>query len=185
MYGIIGEDRSDVETLKVIVKRLAVDEHLPVKIKGYGGCGELLRKGAKQLKAFADLGCTKLIACYDADGPDFRQRFHQLMESVVNASGVQEKCCAVIQLHELEAWIIAYIGAVTNVFSSWNTNPITSAPESVPNPKEFLESLSRAENKKPRYSHAVHNEKIALHLDLQRVYDRCPSFRGLAGFVRT
>lgn len=46
MYGVLGEDKSDVATLKVLIRRLANDEK--VSIKGYDGCGEMLRKGGKQ-----------------------------------------------------------------------------------------------------------------------------------------
>ena len=63
MYGILGEDKSDVATLKVLVRRLAHDDSVSIKTKGYGGCGEMLRKGGKQLKLFVRLGCNRLILC--------------------------------------------------------------------------------------------------------------------------
>ena len=37
MYGILGEDKSDAETIKVLVRRLADDQGLTVRTKGYGG----------------------------------------------------------------------------------------------------------------------------------------------------
>ena len=52
MYGMIGEDESDIDTLKVIVRRLAANDRLPIKAKGYSGCAEMRRKGARQLQAF-------------------------------------------------------------------------------------------------------------------------------------
>ena len=71
MYGILGEDKSDVATLRVLVRRLAQDESLPVSGKGYSGAGELLRKAAKQLNLFKALhSCERFIVCHDADGPD-------------------------------------------------------------------------------------------------------------------
>ena len=44
--------------------RLAQDESLPIKGKGYGGSGEMLRKGAEQLKLFKALhSCEHFIVC--------------------------------------------------------------------------------------------------------------------------
>lgn len=184
MYGIIGEDRSDVDTLSVIVKRLAGNDRLPIKKKGYSGSGELLRKGAKQLNAFAAIGCTRLIVCYDADGPEHLPRFNQLMRVVVAPSEVPERCCAVIPVYELEAWILADIAAVTKIFTSWLPQPISGIPETIPDPKEHLIRLSKQANGKPRYVNAIHNERVALHLNLDTVYSRCPSFQRLATFVK-
>jgi hypothetical protein len=59
VYGILGEDDSDSQTLKVLVRRLAGDASLRVKAKGFSGCGEMLDKGARQLQLFRDLSLTK------------------------------------------------------------------------------------------------------------------------------
>ena len=50
MYGVIGEDKSDVETLKELMFRIAGDRSLKIKGRGYNSCGEMLRKGPTQLK---------------------------------------------------------------------------------------------------------------------------------------
>ena len=68
MIGLIGEDDSEVETLKVLVRRLRKNPKLSVKTKGYGGCGDLLTKGAKMLVSMSNSGCTKFVVCYDSDG---------------------------------------------------------------------------------------------------------------------
>ena len=49
--------------------------------------------------------------------------------------------------------------------------------------KEHLERMSRMDGTRPRYAHAVHNPKIAKHLDLEKVREKCPSFRPLFSFV--
>ena len=181
MYGILGEDRSDAETLTTLVRRLKSDDSLPVKRKGYEGGALLLRKGANQLRAFADLGCSRYVVCHDSDGPDPTARRQQVLDQVVKPSGVGP-CCIVIPVQELEAWILADIAAVTAIMSSWHPTEIGS-PEHITSPKEHLERLSRDARKKPRYSHATHNEQVAKYLNLDRVAAKCPSFRPLRDFV--
>jgi hypothetical protein len=182
VYGILGEDSSDVATLKVLVRRLARDESLPVKTKGYGGCAEMLRKGARQLQLFQNLNCTRFIVCHDADGPDPAPKRKLVRDRIVVPSGICGDCCIVVPVQELEAWILADIECATAIFRSWRPAAIAN-PESIAHPKEHIEHLSRTSKQKPRYSHAVHNEKMARHLDLNRVSRKCPAFRELVAFV--
>jgi hypothetical protein len=168
VYGILGEDDSDVQTLKVLVKRLARNESLRVKTKGYGGCGEMLRKGARQLQLFKSLSVKRFVVCYDADGPDPEPKRQLVLEKIVKPSGLNTGWCVVVPVQELEAWILADIECAVNVFPSWEPSPIGN-PEKITEPKEFVEKLSRDSKKRPRYSHAIHNEKMALYLDLRKV----------------
>ncbi len=91
--------------------------------------------------------------------------------------------CVIVPVQELEAWILADIQSVSKVFTSWRPQPISN-PEGINSPKEFLEKLSRAANHKPRYAHAVHNARVAEHLDIDILMTKCPSFLPLANFVR-
>ena len=182
MYGIIGEDASDVNMLKVLVRRLRRDKGISILVKGYDGCAQMLRKGVAQLCPFADLGCTRFIICYDADGPDPTERFRRVNQDLVSPAGIEGRCCVVIPVQELEAWILADIQAVTNVFTSWYPESVAN-PESIQSPKEHLERLSRASNRRPRYSHATHNHHVAKYLDLAMVQRKCRSFRPLQEFV--
>ncbi len=181
MYGVIGEDRSDVETLTVLIRRLAKDDGVPVKRKGYGGCSQMLRKGAKQLKLFLGLGCDRFIVCYDADRENPKLRYEQVAEMVVKPSGLSNLMCILIPVQELEAWILADVSAGANIFQNWDVKEISN-PEGIANPKEHLEKLSK-KGSRPRYSHATHNEKIASHVDLDKVQQKCPSFLPLVHLV--
>jgi len=182
VYAILGEDPSDVATLKVLVHRLADDESLQIKVKGYGGCGEMLRKGATQLRDFQNRGCRRFIVCHDADGPDPEPKRKLVRERIIQPSGIREGYCIVVPVQELEAWILADIECASRIFSSWRPSAIDN-PERIAAPKEHLENLSREGKQKPRYSHAVHNERMARHLDLDKVSQKCPAFRRLAEFV--
>ncbi len=182
MYGILGEHRSDAETVKVLVRRLARNQDLSIKIKGYEGCGELRKKGARQLQAFAALGCSKFIVCHDADGPDPARSRSAVEREITGPAGVTP-FCIVIPVHEIEAWILADIQAVTRVFTGWRPEPIAN-PEGIAKPKEHLERLSAEGLSRPRYAHATHNPRVAAYLDVDLVLSVCPSFVPLAAFVR-
>jgi hypothetical protein len=182
MYGILAEDDSDTQVLKILVRRLAGNPSLHVKTKSFGGCGRLLRKGAKQLRLFGDLNLRRFIVCHDADGLDPSENRDLVMREIVRPSGMTSQCCIVVPVQELEAWILADIECACKVFGSWRPKAIAN-PESISNPKEYIERLSRGDNRRPLYSHATHNEKMAAHLDLEKVKTKCRSFVALDAFV--
>lgn len=183
MFAVLGEDQSDVSTLKVIIKRLAKNDSLSVKGKGYDGGAEMLRKGAKQIELFAsEHKCKRFVICYDADGPDAVRRYNEARQKIVTPCRANGLYSIIVPVQEVEAWILADIAAVSNVFKGWSPDEISN-PESIASPKEHLEKLSRNSERRPRYSHATHNEKVAQHLDLEKVANKCPSFRPLVEFV--
>ena len=165
-YAVLGEDRSDAEALRVFIRRLAGDERLTVKPKGYDGCGELLRKGARDLDEFLNQGYDRFVVAYDADREDPAVRQARARSMV-----------------ELEAWLLADVEAVSKKWPGWRPDPVVN-PERVRDPKETLEKLSRDSQRRPRYSHAVDNPVLAGLVDLALVERKCPSFVVLADFVR-
>jgi len=170
VYGVLGEDKSDVETLKVLIRKLANNEKIAIKTKGYRDCGEMLKNGKKQLNLFKNLGCCRFIVCYDADCEKPEKRYQQVVECIITPSGLKNEAiiCILIPVQEIEAWILADIEAITQIFKNWQPKSISN-PESIHNPKEHLEKLSRDAKGKPRYNHAVHNEKVAQYLNLDKV----------------
>ena len=183
MYGVIGEGESDAQMLKVLIRRISNNKSLAVLAIDFGGCGDILRKGAAQLRSFANTGCSKFVVCHDADGPDPQPKRRLVLERVVVPSKC-ENCCILIPVQEIEAWILADIDNVARyVAPSWVQLPFVGNPESEEKPKKTLERLSRQSNKRPRYAHAVDNLQIAKHINWQRVQSRCNSFRPLVEFV--
>lgn len=181
MFGVLAEDRSDAESLKGIIRSIARNQRLPVKAKGFGGCGELVTKGPRQLKLFAEQGCRYYIICRDADGPSQVAATLQLQAAF--AGRLNERVCLVVPVQELEAWLIADEAAIRNVIPSLKIKPVGS-PESIPSPKEWLTRESRKDRTRPLFVPQVHNELIAVKLDVGIVQKKCPSFLPLAEFVR-
>jgi hypothetical protein len=184
MYGVIGEDKSDVATIKVLIKRLAGNDALTIHTKGYEGCAQMLKKGAAQLRLFASkpMDCRRFVICHDADRALPAERRSIVIKDIVAQAGELGAFCVLIPVQEIESWILADIQAVQKIVKSWQPKEIM-LPESINDPKEHLEKLSRDSQKRPRYSHATHNEKVAAYLDLERVYKKCPSFPDLHKFV--
>jgi hypothetical protein len=183
VYGIIGEDDSDARTLKVLIRRLAGDDSLTIRPKGYDGCAQMLRKGAEQLRLFMKLGLKRFVIAYDADKDEPSTRYEMVMKEIVRPVGLQENYCVLIPVQEIESWIIADIEAVSHVFSSWKPKGVSRSPEHIDDPKEYLEKLSRLNGRRPIYDHTTHNEKVAEYLRLDVVRNRCPSFAPLAVFI--
>jgi hypothetical protein len=175
MFAILGEDKSDVEMLCTLVRRIAKKPNLPVKKMGYMGCAELLIKGAKQIKAYSKIGCTRFIICYDSDRSRASDRYSSIIDKIIRKSEVTAEFCALVPVQEIEAWILADLASVTKIIPSWKPSKGLNSPEFQNDPKEYLERLSRNAQHKPLYSHAVHNPKVAAHISLEQIVRKCPS----------
>ncbi|NJO18653.1 MAG: DUF4276 family protein [Thioploca sp.] len=184
MYGVLGEDKSDVEILKVLIRKLAANEKITIKTKGYSGGGEMMKQGKQQLNLFKNLGCCRFIICYDADGEKLEKRYEKVVNQIVTPSDLKKEAAIgiVIPVQEIEAWILANIEVVTQIFRNWQPKPVSN-PESIDHPKEYLEKLSRDAKGKPRYSHAIHNARVAQYLNLNKIRQKCPSFKPLVDLV--
>jgi Domain of unknown function (DUF4276) len=181
VYAIIGEDPSDFMTLKAIVRTLA-GESVSIKGIGYEGCGELMRKGAKALGSYKQMGFHRFIVCRDSDGPVPDSVYDDVLSKIVRPADVEPDAAIVIPVEEIEAWILADLGSVRAVIPSFDVREISN-PERIRDPKEYLQRLSE-KNGKARYRPSSHNERVAPHLNLSRVFSRCESFRELWRFVK-
>jgi hypothetical protein len=179
----LGEDDSDIETLKVLIRRLADDQKIAIRGKGFDGCGKLLKEGWKYLKSLPELSCSRFVIAHDADQRNSKEVEHILRDKIIKPSGVETSICLLVPVQEIEAWLLADVEAVSNIFKGWKPKPETNS-ESKPHPKEYLEKLSRDAGGRPRYLHAIHNQQLAKHINLGKVSKSCPSFRPLEQFVK-
>jgi len=184
VIAVLGEDDSDVEMLKHLIWKLTGSKSIQIKTKGYRSKGAVFVKGRRDIETFAKLGSKFFIVCVDSDGEDVMELRRRMTGDLLPATEIGKRSCCVIPVQEIEAWILADLKAVTKVITSWNPKHVKN-PESIPSPKEYLEKLSKAENKRPRYSHATHNEKVANHLDISILDRSCPSFKIFSDFIRS
>jgi Domain of unknown function (DUF4276) len=176
MFAILAEDNSDAEALAHIVRRYLNDDGLSIKKKGYDGCGALCSKGARDIKSWLAQGVSRFVICHDADSTPPSIVREKVLRCVVRPSSVQEQCCVTIPIQEIEAWMIADEAAITTVIPSFRFRGHPH-PETIPSPKEWLISQSKAANGKPLYSPATFNPVVARHLRFELVARKCPSFR--------
>jgi hypothetical protein len=184
MYVVLAESKSDFNCLKTLIRLLAKNNAIPVKGKGFGSCGEMVKEGAALCRLHKAQGYRKFIICHDKDKATRQEQYNKVASKIIKPAKIEnDSICIVIPTEELEAWILADIKAVSNVISSWKPTEKFDYPETVSNPKEKLEKLSENPKQKPLYNHAVYNEKVMQHLDLNIVKKKCPSFRELADFI--
>ena len=176
MFAVLAEDRSDFQTLKALIRRVT-RPNMVVLGKGFTGVSELIKDAPKSLAALSKIKSLKtFIICADADKLDDQDRRRQINDSVVKLSPVA--CTVVVPTWELEAWIMADINAGAKIFGRWNRQAEVVSPENIVDAKEHLERLCK-KSTSPPYNHATHNQLIIEHVDLNKVYSRCSSFRPL------
>lgn len=182
MFAVLAEDRSDVDSLVVLIKRISGMNNATVQRKGFSGCGELCRKAWSHIQEFADKGATHFIVCHDSDGNDPVEIKKKVLENLGARIIVPKNCCIVVPVQELEAWIIADEEAIHKAIPSLVIKPV-ARPETLTSPKEWLVNESRRGRSRPLYVPTIHNVKVAEHLDLKKVERKCPSFCALVAFV--
>ena len=185
--GVLGEDESDAEAVRRLYRRLRAAAGLaPIKIKhfGYGGSGELFRKGHAQLKAWEKAGCVRAVVCHDADRGDPAARKLRVMQDVIGKSGAAIPCCALVPVQEFEAWILADAEKLANLFDWCRGLKQPNHPETIRDPKEHLRELTRnPKTKRYEYHPPTHNPFMADQLGPDTVASRCPSFVTPVQFV--
>ncbi|MDA8521345.1 DUF4276 family protein [Acidovorax sp. NCPPB 4044] len=184
MFAILAEDKSDYAMLKEIVRSICDDKSVPVIGKGFGSGSELLKDGARELNGMAKLKAVRTVfICHDADSLDPAGKSREVMEKVIKPASLNGRLAiCVVPVAMIESWILADVNACRKVFTSLPLVREIENPENIRHAKTEIEAICRAKAK-PLYSNATHNKLIAPHLDLQKVYKRCPSFRSFATAV--
>jgi uncharacterized protein DUF4276 len=182
IFAVLAEDRSDTDSLVVLVKRISGSSNATVFSKGFSGCGELCRKAGIHIRSFADRGASHFIICHDADESDPREIKAKVETAIKNKIPTDFEYCIVVPVQELEAWIIADEEAIRKAIPTFGLKAV-SRPETINSPKEWLVKESRKGRSRPLYVPTIHNAKVAQHIDLDRLDEKCPSFRPLKEFV--
>lgn len=178
--GVIAEDRTDADTIAVLVRRL-LGSSVGVERRGTGGCSMLRRKMTAWSVELLERGCRCIVVVHDLDRTptgDLRdeQSLRRELEAKPVPAGVQRHIC--IPIEELEAWFWADQATLAKVGSGKSV----AHPHTLRGPKEALIRSSRAANGRPRYS-TVDNPALAESLDLVLCARRCPSFKSLQEFL--
>jgi hypothetical protein len=182
--GLIAEDRTDCETVTVLIRRVA---EVQIGIDQYpaDGCGTLRRKAARWLGLMAGDGCEAAVVVHDLDRDPHNNELNDVgalrrrLAEIAVPTGLRRLIC--IPIEELEAWFWSDPVLIERV--GRGRGKAIASPHSIQRPKERLQRLSAEANGKPRYN-TNHNVELARSLDLERCALLCPSFRELREFVR-
>lgn len=181
MIGVLGEDRTDCATVRVILRRI-LPKHVGVDTRSpsSGGCAAIRRAAAGLMRDLHRNGCTLMIllhdldlhpvSCYQNDEPTLRR----MLEAIPVPDGVRRVIC--IPVEEIEAWFWADQAVLDRVGKHHAKNAASLRPHTIKKPKEALRSLSAKAHHKPVYSTNM-NEELAAILNITACVQACPSFR--------
>jgi uncharacterized protein DUF4276 len=178
--GIIAEDKSDVDVLRMILLKYVKDDSFCIKKIAAGGCGKLRRKCAKWASMLKQMGCNHLFVIHDLDERD-EEELRRKLETLLSSSAFVN-ALVVIPTKEMEAWLLSDSAAIKNTFNLKGKVKITTNVEMIDNPKERLRDLIWKKGKK-RYLNTVHNKKIANIISLKALR-KCESFKPLDVYIK-
>lgn len=175
-FGVLAEDETDANVLKVIIRR-TLGAHVPVKAHAGRGCATLRNKAESWIDQLTVRGFREIIVLHDRDSRDEGELRRQL-EAIAVPREIDRHIC--IPVEELEAWFWADPKVIQKI--GRGSGSARSEPHRLPNPKEALERLSRDVRGRPRYT-TQENEALAEVLNMKLCASRCPSFQSLLHFL--
>jgi hypothetical protein len=189
-FGLLCEDDTDAEALKVLIRRIAAAAGskpgaLGVRHRSAEGCGHLRRKAAVWARELVDSGYDLIVLVHDLDRSRVRNTLNDEgvlrrdLEAIVMPKDASDTHLC-IPVEEFEAWFFACPNVMR--FVTGKDAQAHPTPHNIQMPKESLQRLSRAGNRRPRISTNA-NPKLAELLDLDACARVCPAFRDLREFV--
>jgi hypothetical protein len=180
--GIIAEDDSDVQTIDILIGKIAASPYSITSFKG-DGCGKIIGKCRAWSQSLLKQGCQYLLVVHDLDSA----RKQELLAKLKDALGVSPiaNYALIVPVREIEAWLLADHAAIKKAMKiKVSLNSVVN-PEAIQHPKEFLGRLIYTKSAHSRrYVNAIDNVKIASQCIPNNLM-RCPSFVDFHNFVAT
>lgn len=125
--------------------------------------------------------CVGILVIFDADDDCPKELAPALEQWAREAAG--EKACALVMANrEYEAWLLGSIVSLRGKGAILTDAPEHPDPES---PRDAKGELERRMSRSAGYSPTVDQAALTAHLDLQRAYRHCRSFRKLVAAFGT
>ncbi|MFC5683943.1 DUF4276 family protein [Flavobacterium sp. MAHUQ-51] len=180
--GIIAEDNSDFDTIKIIINRLT-NKNLSYKKNIGNGCGKIKKKCKDYVNDLHKRECDLVLLFHDLDRNDYQSLYNTLNKEIKDCTIDKKFIC--IPVEEIEAWFLSDPEALRKTFKIRKQIKIKGKPETIPSPKEFLEDLVlKSSNKTVIFNNVKHNSKIAQNIDLNLLTNSCQSFNKLEEFIK-
>ena len=185
--GILAEDETDCNTIDILIRRMAAEvscTSIGIDKHSTTGCGGVRKKAAAKMRQMLNEGCKAAVLVHDLDlNPNNQQlndeeALRSTLSSLSVPTGLERLVC--IPVEELEAWFWADPQIIQKI--GQGRGKASPSPHLIRKPKEKLQKLSAAANKKPRYN-TNDNSNHAATLDLAICSERCRAFKELRDFV--
>lgn len=178
--GVIAEDVSDVEIVRILARRLYT-RPLGFRHNVGDGCGRIQSKCLAWAIDLKRRGCSHLIVIRDADKHNANE-LEQVLRAELRAAPITSKV-VVIPTIEIEAWLLADERAIKSVFNLKKTPPLIGNPETIDDPKKRLDAIVRSKSGGARiYLNTIHNKSLAEHARMTSLR-RCASFAPFENFL--
>jgi hypothetical protein len=178
--GIIAEDISDVKVIKQFTRKIVRPKRIGFNRFIGNGCGKIRRKCCPWAEILVRQGCLWIVVVHDLDTNE-EKPLRQELESAV--AGVNAYATIVlIPVREIEAWLLFDPNAIASAFRENKVPRLPRNPESLIDPKKVLSDLVWKTYRK-QYLNTVHNEKIAMNVDVFSL-NKAKSFAPYPAFLR-
>lgn len=177
--GIIAEDISDIEVIKILGKKISGKSVNSAHFVGKG-CGPLKKKTPGWCKSLKTKGCDSILLVHDRDRKD-AAKLRAELEAILQDAPQDIKIVAIPE-EELEAWLLSDAAAINKALKLDDKFKKVNHPETVASPKEYIrDAVYKASDKKKSYINSVHNKLIAEYINIKEISQRCPSFAPFSG----
>lgn len=180
--GLAVEDESDFETVRILINRVILKEWIGFKKTLWNGCGRLHRKATDFARTLVSRWCNLIIIVHDRDDNDLDKLREELQASLDKAYHTNFVC---IPIEEIEAWFLSDTNALKVVFGLTKEPKIPWSVENINSPKEKLgECVHSCSGGSKIYINTKHNPLIAARIDINKIYNKCSSFKEFFDFLR-
>ena len=180
--GIIAEDNSDVDSIKILIKRITNKNNFTFKKFAGKGCGNIIKKSNTWSRILKQQGCSYLILIHDRDTND-NEILHKKINNSLEPCPIKNYIIS-IPIEELEAWLLSDSEAIKKVFSLNKFPKIDNKPYMIQSPKEYLDKLIYSTTKGEKiYLNTEHNQKISEVISIEKIKEKNPSFVPLYDFI--
>lgn len=172
-FGIIAEDISDYISICVLIKRIAMVDRITTSKKLGAGKGKINRKYVSWCEELLKDGCHVVVILIDQDREIASDIETKINSAIKNLRGRYIVC---VPVEEIEAWVLADINALREVFEIKESIKEVRSPEMQTSPKEMIEKIiKKATGNRKMYVKTSHNPKIFENIDLCKL-GNCQQF---------
>ncbi len=180
--GIIAEDRSDVDSTRVLINKITCNNRIGIKSFVGKGCGKLKKKCSAWAGQLKERGCYKLILIHDLDRNDIVDLRIKIDMAIYPCPINKYLICIPVQ--ELEAWLLSDPDGIKDAMKLRKAPKVKGLPENIDSPKEYLGKIIHIySDGEIIYINTKHNQKIAHALSIDKA-KRCPSFSPFHDFLQ-